>query len=63
MVPMFQNKDLSVATESREQCILYRAVVLAMYGTETWTMKFVHRKCLNLFHSRCIRTILDVTMY
>ena len=39
-VPVFKNKDLSLATKRA----VYRAVVLAvlLYGTETWTMKAVH---------------------
>ena len=39
-VPVFKNKDLSLATKRA----VYRAVVLAvlLYGAETWTMKAVH---------------------
>ena len=60
-VPVFKNKDLSLATKRA----VYRAVVLAvlLYGAETWTMKAVHTRCLNSFHNRCIWTILGVTRY
>ena len=60
-VPVFKNKDLSLATKRA----VYRAVVLAvlLYGAETWTMKAVHTRRLNSFHNRCIRTILGVTRY
>ena len=60
-VPVFKNKDLSLATKRA----VYRAVVLAvlLYGTETWTMKAVHTRRLNSFHNHCIRTILGVTRY
>ena len=56
-VPVFKNQDLSLATKRA----VYRAIVLAvlLYGAETWTMKAVHTRCLNSFHNRCIRTILD----
>ena len=54
-VPVFKNKDLSLATKRA----VYRAVVLAvlLYGAETWTMKAVHTRRLNSFHNCCIRTI------
>ena len=60
-VPVFKNKDLSLATKRAA----YRAVVLAvlLYGAETWTMKAVHTRRLNSFHNRCIRTILGVKRY
>ena len=60
-VPVFKNKDLSLATKSA----VYRAVVLAvlLYGAETWTMKAAHTRRLNSFHNRCIRTILGVMRY
>ena len=60
-VPVFKNKDLSLATKRA----VYRAVVLAvlLYGAETWTMKAVHTRHLNSFHNHCIRTILGVTRY
>ena len=50
-VPVFKNKDLSLATKRA----VYRAVVLAvlLYGAETWTMKAAYTRRLN-----CIRTIL-----
>ena len=60
-LPVFKNKDLSLATKRA----VYRAVVLAvlLYGAETWTMKVVHTRCLNYFYNRCIQTILGVTRY
>ena len=60
-MPVFKNRDLSLATKRA----VYRAVVLAvlLYGAETWTMKAVHTRCLNSFHNCCIRTILGVTRY
>ena len=55
-VPVFKNKDLSLATKRA----VYRAVVLAvlLHGAETWTMKAVHTRRLNSFHNCCIWTIL-----
>ena len=60
-VPVFKNKDLSLATKRA----VYRAVVLAvlLYGAETWTMKAVHTRRLNSFHNHCIRAILGVMRY
>ena len=60
-VPVFKNKDLSLATKRA----VYRAVVLAvlLHGPETWTMKAVHIRRLNSFHNCCIRTILGVKRY
>ena len=48
-VPVFKNKNLSLATNRA----VYRAAVLAvlLHGAETWTMKAVHPRCLNSFHS------------
>ena len=43
--PIFQNRNLSVATKRQ----VYRAVVLSvlLYGAETWTLKAPQVKCLN----------------
>ena len=59
--PIFSNSKLSVSTKRA----VYQAVVLAtlLYGAETWTVKAHHLRRLNVFHNRCIRTILGVTKY
>ena len=59
--PIFQDRNLSVATKRQ----VYRAVVVSvlLYGAETWTLKAQHVRRLNSFHNRCIRTILGVTRY
>ena len=60
-VPVFKNKDLSLATKRA----VYRATVLAvlLYGAETWTMKAMHARYLNSFYNHCIQTILGMTRY
>ena len=60
-MPLFKNKDLSLATK-RE---VYREVVQAvlLYGAVNWTMKAVHTRHLNSFYNNCIQTILGVTRY
>ena len=60
-VSVFKNKNLSLATNRA----VYRAAVLAvlLHGAETWTMKAVHTRRLNSFHSCCIQIILAVTRY
>ena len=60
-MPVFKNKDLSLATKRR----VNRAVVLAvlLYGAETWMMKAVYTRHLNSIHNCCIRTILGVTRH
>ena len=59
--PIFQDRHLSMATK----CQVYRAVVLSvlLHGAETWVLKAEHVRCLNSFHSRCIRAIVGVTRY
>ena len=59
--PIFNNSNLSVATKRA----VYRAVVLAvlLYGSETWVLKDQHTKRLNVFHNRCVRTILGVNRF
>ena len=60
-MPVFKNKDLSLATKRR----VNRAVVLAvlLYGAETWMMKAVYTRHLNSIHNCCIQTILGVTRH
>ena len=60
-VPVFKNKDLSLATKRA----VHRAVVLAvlLFGAETWKMKVVHKRRLKYFHNRCTRTNLGVMRY
>ncbi|XP_062514412.1 uncharacterized protein LOC134190016 [Corticium candelabrum] len=59
--PIFQNRNLSVATKRQ----VYRVVVLSvlLYGAETWTLKAPQVKRSNSFHNRCVRTILGITRY
>ena len=59
--PIFQDRNLSVATKRQ----VYGAVVLSvlLYGAETWTLKAQQVKRLNSFHNYCVRTILGVTRY
>ena len=58
---IFLNNKLSVATKRS----VYQAVILPslLYGAETWTIKAHHLRRLNVFHNRCVRTILGVTRY
>ena len=57
--PIFQDRNLSVATKRQ----VYQAVVqsVLLYGAETWKMKAAHVRRLNSFHNRCVRAILGVT--
>lgn len=59
--PIFNNSNISVATKRA----VYEAVVLAvlLYGSETWVLKAQHTRRLNVFHNRCVRTILGITRY
>ena len=59
--PIFNNPNLSVATKRA----VYKAVVLAvlLYGSETWLIKAQHTRRLNVFHNRCVRTILGVQQW
>ena len=59
--PIFQNANPSLATKRA----VYRAAVLSvlLYGAEAWTTKAEHVKRLNVFHNRCVRSILGVTKY
>ena len=59
--PIFRNSKLSVATKQKVYCSAVLAVL--PYGAEAWTIKAEHVKCMNVFHNRCIRTILEVTRY
>ena len=54
-MPVFKNKDLSLATKRA----VYRAVVLAviLYGAETWMMKAVHKRCLKAVHIRHLKAV------
>ena len=59
--PTFQDRHLSIATKRQ----VYRAVVLSvlLHGAKTWVLKAKHVRCLNSFHSCCIRAILGATRY
>ena len=48
---VFKGKDLTLKTKR----LVYRAVVLGilLYDAETWAMKRVHSRKLEVFHNRC----------
>ena len=43
--------------------LVYKAVVLGiiLYGSETWTTKRFHVRKLEVFHNRCMRTIMGIS--
>ena len=57
--PIFKNSDLSCKTK----CCVYKSVVLGvlLYGSETWTTKRASTKKLEVFHNRCLRSILGIS--
>ena len=57
--PVFSDSDLSIATKR----LLYRAVVLGvlLYGAETWPTKRENSRKLEVFHNRCLRSILGIS--
>ena len=57
--PVFRNSNLSYRTKR----LVYRAVVLGvlLYGSETWTTKHNTSKKLEVFHNRCLRSIMGIT--
>ena len=42
---------------------MYKACVIStlLYGSESWTMRAHQEKILNVFHMRCLRSILGIT--
>ena len=56
---MFVDEDMSLATKR----LLYRAVVLGvlLYGVETWPTKRENSRKLEVFHNRCLRSILGIS--
>ena len=57
--PIFKNSNLSYKTKR----LVYKAVVLGiiLYGSETWTTKRFHVRKLEVFHNRCMRTIMGIS--
>ena len=57
--PVFADKDLSLATKR----LLYCAIVLGvlLYGAETWPVKRDNSRKLEVFHNRCLRSILGIS--
>ena len=57
---IFANKSLSVDTR---RCV-YLATVVAtlLYGIETWAVKARQVRQLEVFHNRCVRGIMGVTL-
>ena len=58
---MFDDKNFSVATKRYVYCAAMLPVLL--YGVETWMLKSKSARRLEVFHNRCIRTILGVSRY
>ena len=58
---IFQNNTLSISSKR----MVYRAVVLSvlLYGAETWAIKANMLRRLDVFHNRCVRSILGVSRY
>ena len=57
--PIFKNSNLSYKMKR----LVYKAVVLGiiLYGSETWTTKRFHVRKLEVFHKRCMRTIMGIS--
>ena len=56
---MFKDDNLSVATKKK----VYQARVLSvlLYGGECWTPQKRHVRRLEVFHHRCVRSVLGIT--
>ena len=59
--PVLRNRHLS----ARTKCTLYRAIVVnnLVYGSEAWSPLASHMHRLYVFHMRCLRSILGISMY
>ena len=57
--PVFGDKDLSLKTKR----LVYRAVVLGvlLYGVETWANKRDTSHKMDVFHNRCLQSIMGIT--
>ena len=57
--PVLSNSDLALATKK----LLYHAVVLGvlLYRAETWPTKRENSRKLEVFHNRCLRSILGIS--
>ena len=54
-----RNKNLSM---NAKRCLYERVVVPTVtYGAETWNLREIHRKKLNVFEMRCLRGMVGVT--
>ena len=56
---VFLDKNLSLATKRHLYSTCVAAVLL--YGSECWTTVQADLRCLDAFHHRCIRTIMQVS--
>ena len=56
---VFKDKDLAVQTKR----YIYQACVLSvlLYASKCWTLLQNHMRKLDVFHHRCVRTILGIT--
>ena len=56
---LFMDKDLSIRTKRK----IYQACVISvlLYGSECWTLLRRHKRKLDSFHHRCVRTILGIS--
>ena len=60
MKTVFKNRGVSMEVKRR----LYESVIVpsALYGSETWGMKVVERRRMNVFDMRCLRYMAGVTV-
>ena len=56
---VFKDRDLTTMTKRK----IYQACVLSvlLYASECWTLLNRHKRKLDAFHRRCVRTILGIT--
>jgi hypothetical protein len=58
---VFRNTKIDIKLRMRT----YEALIvnLVLWGCESWTIKACDKKKLEVFHNRCLRRILNLTMY
>jgi hypothetical protein len=58
---IFRRKDIS----SKLRLRFYNAIVvnLLLWGCESWALKEEDRRCIEVFHTRCLRRMLNITIY
>lgn len=59
--PVFRSKDISIDIRRR----IYVAIIIntLLWGCESWPLTVANRRKLDVFHNRCCRRIMNLTIY